>query len=238
MENRTVPKVLIACEESQVVCIEMRKLGIEAYSCDILPCSGGHPEWHIQGDVLPLLNGNCTFLTMVINEEWKGRHWIDGRWDMIIAHPPCTDLASSGARWFPQKIADGRQQRAIDFFLAFTRANCSKIVIENPVGIMSTIYRQPDQIIQPYEFGDKAKKKTCLWEIGVPLLIPTKIVEPELVSYQCKDGRIVTFSADYGVGYHSAADGKRRSKTYPGIARALASQYGGLLLQEYGLLNT
>jgi len=147
-------KVLIACEESQVVTIEMRALGIEAYSCDIEPCSGGHPEWHIQGDVLPLLNQ---------------------AWDMVIAFPPCTDLAVSGSRWFAKKRADGRQQKAIDFFMKFTELNC-KWAIENPIGIMSTLFRKPDQIIQPWQFGHNETKATCLWLNNLPKLKPTDML--------------------------------------------------------------
>ena len=131
-------KILVACEESQRVCKAFREKGHEAYSCDILPCSGGHPEWHLQQDVIPLLS-----------EEW----------DMIIAFPPCTHLCVSGARWFEQKRKDGRQQEGIDFFLKFTDLECEKVAIENPVGIMSSIYRKPDQIIQPYEFGHPYTKK-------------------------------------------------------------------------------
>ena len=134
-------RVLIACEESQAVTIEMRKIGIEAYSCDLETCSGGHPEWHIQGDVIPLLNQN---------------------WDIIIAFPSCTHLAVSGARWFLQKRKDGRQQRAIDFFMQFANTICKRIAIENPIGIMSTVWRKPDQIIQPWMFGHGERKATCL----------------------------------------------------------------------------
>lgn len=137
-------RVLIACEESQVVCIEFRKLGHEAYSCDILDCSGGHPEWHIKGDVLNYLTG----------------------WDMIIAFPPCTHLAVSGSRHFAKKIADGRQQEGITFFMQIAKAPCEIIAIENPIGIMSTLFRKPDQIIHPYQFGDPEKKSTCLWLKG------------------------------------------------------------------------
>ena len=130
-------KVLIACEESQAVTKEMRELGIEAYSCDTVPCSGGHPEWHLQEDVTPLLQ-----------EDWA----------MIIAFPPCTHLASSGARWFEEKRKDGRQQSGIDFFMQFVNAKCPRVAIENPVGIMSTVYRKPDQIVQPFEYGDSVSK--------------------------------------------------------------------------------
>lgn len=128
-------KVLVACEESQEVCKAFRALGHEAYSCDILECSGGHPEWHIQADILPLLNGNCTFTTMDGVE-----HRIDGKWDMVIAFPPCTHLAVSGAAWFEKKRADGRQREGIEFFCQFLNADCDRIAIENPVGIISGDY--------------------------------------------------------------------------------------------------
>lgn len=185
-------RILAACEESQAVCIAFRLLGHEAYSCDILPCSGGHPEWHIQGDVLPVI--------------------AQGGWDMIIAFPPCTHLASSGARYFEEKRKDGRQQQGIDFFMEFTKAHCDKIAIENPVGIMSTYYRKPDQIIQPWMFGHGETKATCLWLKGLPRLQPTKIVEG-------REQRIWRMSP----GYERA---KERSKTYPGIAAAMAAQWG------------
>ena len=212
-------KVLVACEESQEVCKAFRARGHEAYSCDIQECSGGHPEWHIQADVLPLINGNCVFATsdMLI-------HYVTGKWDLIIAHPPCTDLAVSGARWFPEKQKDFRQQKSVVFFMQLALANCEHIAVENPVGIMSNIWRKPDQIIQPYEHGDPYKKTTCLWLKGLDPLQPTDVVEPKLVSYTNKDGRTVTFSADYGSG--NKGHGKRRSKTYPGIAKAMAEQWG------------
>ena len=125
-------RVLVACEESQAVCIAFRERGHEAYSCDIQECSGGHPEWHIQGNVLPLIDGNCSFITMD-----GTNHEIKGEWDLLIAHPPCTDLAVSGARWFAEKRADGRQQRSIDFFMKFTKAKCNHVAIENPVCIQT-----------------------------------------------------------------------------------------------------
>ena len=150
-------RVLVACEESQAVTKELRRLGHEAYSCDVQECSGGHPEWHLQQDVIPLLAES---------------------WDMIIAFPPCTDLVVSGARHFAKKRADGRQQRSIEFFMRFANVDCPKVAIENPIGIMSSHYRKPDQIIQPYQFGDHARKSTCLWLKGLPKLIPTNIVDP------------------------------------------------------------
>ena len=183
-------KVLIACEESQIVTKEMRGLGIEAYSCDIEPCSGGHPEWHIQGDVTPLLKQS---------------------WDMVIAFPPCTDLAVSGARWFKEKQADGRQYKSIDFFLQFTRLSC-KWAIENPIGIMSTKFRKPDQIIQPWQFGHGETKATCLWLNELPKLEPTDIVEG-------REQRIWKMAP-------SPERGKQRSKTFLGIAKAMAKQWG------------
>ena len=224
-------KVLIACEESQRVCTEFRKKGHEAYSCDILECSGGHPEWHIKGDVLPLLNAmSKTFCTM------DGEtHTVNGPWDLIIAHPPCTDLAVSGARWFKEKQKDGRQQKAIDFFMKFINADCPRIAVENPICIMSKKYRKPDQIIQPYEYGHPTKKSTCLWLKGLPKLIPTNIVEPKLVTYTKKDGTKVVFG--YGmdesrdengkiIAWNDPRTAKLRSKTFPGIAKAMADQWG------------
>lgn len=206
-------KILVACEESQAVTIELRRLGHEAYSCDIIPCSGGHPEWHIMQNVLPLLNGNCSFKTMDGTE-----HSIETRWDMIIAFPPCTHLAVSGAKWFAAKRADGRQQAAIDFFMQFANADCSKIAIENPVGIMSTYYRKPDQIIQPWQFGHGETKKTCLWLKGLPPLISTEIVEG-------REQRIWKMPP-------SEDRAKNRAKTFPGIARAMAEQWAGDIRED------
>lgn len=200
--------VLVACEESQAVTIELRKLGHEAYSCDIEPCSGGHPEWHIQQDVIPLLNGNCLFCTV----DGK-RHFVDGTWDIILAFPPCTNLASSGARYFEEKRRNGRQQAAIAFFMQFVNADCPRVAIENPVGVMSTYYRKPDQIIQPWLFGHGEMIKTCLWLKGLPKLIPTDIVSG-------REERIWRMSP-------SKDRARLRSKTYPGVARAMAEQWAG-----------
>lgn len=185
-------KILVACEESQAVTIELRRLGHEAYSCDIEPCSGGHPEWHLQVDALELLKM---------------------KWDMILAFPPCTHLAVSGARYFEQKRKDGRQQAAIDFFMRFANADCPKIAIENPVGIMSSVWRKPDQIIQPWQFGHGETKKTCLWLKGIPLLVPTNIVDG-------REQRIWKMPP-------SEDRAKNRAKTFPGIARAMAEQWAG-----------
>lgn len=151
-------KVLVACEESQAVCTAFRERGHEAYSCDIIDCSGGHPEWHIKQDVIPLLNGVVEFTTC---DGEKNR--IDGRWDMIIAYPPCTHLCVSGARWFKEGIKPIElQYEARDFFMKFVNADCEKISIENPVGVMSTYYRKPNQIINPYQFGHpEQKRRVC-----------------------------------------------------------------------------
>ena len=192
-------KVLVACEESQAVTIEMRKLGHEAYSCDIEPCSGGHPEWHLQVDALELLKM---------------------KWDMIIAFPPCTHLAVSGARYFEEKRKDGRQGEAIDFFMKFAAANCPKIAIENPIGIMSTHWRKPDQIIQPWQYGHGETKATCLWLKGLPKLKPTNIVNG-------REHRIWKMPP----GKDRA---KMRSKTFPGIAKAMAEQWAGKIRQDGG----
>jgi len=200
-------KVLLACEESQAVTIEMRKMGIEAYSCDILPTSGPHPEWHLQQDVLPLLEQD---------------------WDMIIAFPPCTHLAVSGAAWFEAKRKDGRQQQGIDFFMKFTNTKCDKVAIENPVGIMSNHYRKPDQIIQPFMFGDEASKKTCLWLKGLPELVPTNIVGTgEKVTYASGKSMPKWYAEAYKLP--PAQRSKLRSKTFDGIAKAMADQWGSLV---------
>lgn len=199
-------KLLVCCEESQTVCKAFREFGWEAYSCDIEPESGGHPEWHIQQDVLPLIDGDCSFKTVDGTE-----HHIEGQWDLLICHPPCTDLAVSGARWFKEKQADGRQQRSIEFFLKFTTAKCQHIAIENPIGIMSTHYRKPDQIIQPWQFGHGETKATCLWLIGLPCLTPTNIVDG-------RDQRIWKLPP-------TPDRAKLRSKTFPGIAQAMAEQW-------------
>ncbi|WP_251501901.1 hypothetical protein [Otoolea muris] len=185
-------RILVACEESQAVTRELRRLGHEAYSCDIEPCSGGHPEWHLQQDVTQLLKI---------------------KWDMVIAFPPCTDLAVSGARYFEQKRKDGRQQKSIEFFMMFANCGCPKTAIENPIGIMSGIYRKPDQIIQPWQFGHGETKRTCLWLKGLPKLKPVDIVPG-------REQRIWKMPP----GKDRA---KTRSKTYPGIAKAMAEQWAG-----------
>ena len=183
-------KVLIACEFSQVVTKAFREKGHEAYSCDIISAEGGHPEWHIQDDVL---------------------NHLDNGWDMVIAFPPCTHIAVSGARWFKEKQADGRQQKGIDFFMQFTRLACSW-AIENPIGIMSNKYRKPDQIIQPWQFGHGETKATCLWLNGLPKLNPTNNVNG-------RDQRIWKLPP-------SEERAKLRSRTFSGVAQAMANQWG------------
>ena len=233
-------KILVACEESQRVCIEFRKRGHEAYSCDIEPCSGGHPEWHIMQDVLPLLNGNCEFKTV---DEIL--HKIDGKWDIIIAFPPCTHLAVSGAAHFLKKREDGRQREGIEFFCQFLKADCERISIENPVGIISGGYvakHFPDvaekyglpvkytQKIQPYMFGHEARKATCLWLKGLPMLVPTKVVSMgEIDKNGCSYGASATYARDENgkiIPWNDPRTGKIRSKTFPGIAKAMAEQWG------------
>lgn len=207
-------RVLIACEESQRVCIAFRKRGHEAYSCDIEPCSGGHPEWHIQQDVLPLINGNCEFKTV------DGTfHKIDGEWDLLIAHPPCTHLAVSGARWFKEgKKPLSLQDEAADFFMKFINAKCKKIAVENPVCVMSTRYKKPTQIINPWQFGHPEQKKTCLWLKGLSKLASTNDVYDYMMTLPIKERTRIW---QLGSG-HS----EERSKTFPGIAEAMAEQWG------------
>ena len=214
--------ILVACEESQRVCIAFRERGHRAFSCDIQECSGGHPEWHIQGDVLPLLDGNCTFQT-------DDTHTQRGRWDLIIAFPPCTHLAVSGARWFPEKQKDFRQQKAVAFFMHFVLANCDRIAVENPIGIMSNIYRKPDQIIQPYEFGHPIRKATCLWLKNLPRLKPTQTVETKLDEHGFSIGGVLRYATDENgkiISWNDPRTAKERSKTFPGIAAAMAEQWG------------
>ena len=204
-------RILIACEESQTVCIEFRKLGHEAFSCDVQDCSGGYPEWHIKGDVLEQLN--------------KG-------WDMMIAFPPCTHLAVSGARHFEAKRKDGRQQQAIDFFMQMINAPIEKIAVENPIGIMSSIYKKPTQVIQPFYFGDADRKTTCLWLKNLPaleyalsdnLFMQKTSVEPELITTP-KGDRLSKWHYD-SYKLSNEEKSKMRSKTFPSIAKQMAAQW-------------
>ena len=225
-------RALVACEESQAVTIELRKRGWEAYSCDIQECSGGHPEWHICEDVIPLVNGDCVFRTM------DGQmHSIQGRWDLIIAHPPCTYLTVTGNRWFNverygekaiQRAKD--REEAVEFFMVFANADCEHICIENPVGCMSTRWRKADQIIQPWMFGDNYSKTTCLWLKGLPNLIPEVTEEPEMEykEWVTKDGVHKRQNKWYfdALSLDPVERAKVRSKTFYGIAHAIATQYG------------
>ena len=221
--------VLVACEESQRVCIAFRERGHNAFSCDIEPCSGGHPEWHIMQDVIPLLNGLCSFKTMDGIE-----HSIDEKWDLIIAFPPCTYLTVTGNRWFNidrygEKAIQRHKDRkeAIDFFMAFANADCERIAIENPVGIMSSEWRKPNQIINPWQFGDAFEKKTCLWLKGLPELTPTNIVE---IPPRKKFDSGKSMPSWYAEAWHLPKEerAKLRSKTFPGIAKAMASQWSDI----------
>jgi len=199
-------RILCACEESQAVTTLLRRRGHEAYSCDLLPTSGRHPEWHIQSDALEICKMS---------------------WDMVIAFPPCTNLASSGASYFEKKRRDGRQLMGEGFFLAFTALDhVQKVAIENPVGIMSTVFRKPDQIIQPFMFGDPYEKRTCFWLKGLPKLEPTNIVDPEPRRKTGDKGR--TMAGWYADAWSlpPSERSKVRSKTFPGVAKAMATQWG------------
>ena len=208
-------KILVACEESQAVTKELRKLGHQAFSCDLLPCSGGHPEWHFKQDVFEVIKQG---------------------WDMMIAHPPCTFLAVSGARWLYNK--DGsknaerykKQAEALDFVQKLMDAPINKIAIENPISVISSNIRKPDQIIQPYMFGDKAQKSTCLWLKNLPKLVPTDIVDKgEFIEFISKKGVKKKQPKWY---FDALKDAKTpaerrtlRSKTFKGIAEAMATQW-------------
>lgn len=238
--------VLIACEESQTVCKEFRRLGHNAFSCDLLKCSGGHPEWHFNQDVLALIkNGRGTLQTGQVYKLPKGQ-----KWDLMIAHPPCTFLAVSGARWFyhpedkdlpverrrphprfPNRAKD--REDGVRFFLSLANAKIEHIAIENPVGIMSNRFRKPDQIVQPYFFGDSASKSTCLWLKNLPILEKTNVVDP--------GERIILSSGKSLPKWYSDAlvkaktsDERRtlRSKTFPGFAQAMAEQWSDFLNNE------
>ena len=234
--------VLVACEESQAVTKAFRKLGIDAYSCDLLPCSGGHPEWHFNMDVFKVIDNGGGLL--------QNGHEVHLRnWDLMIAHPPCTFLAVSGARWFyhpddshlakdqrrphpkfPNRRQD--QKEAVEFFIKLSKVKIPRIVIENPVGILSSIVGKPNQIVQPYQFGDEATKTTCLWFFGskrdeIQPLYPTKIVSKgERVTFSSGKSQPKWYS-DALVKAKSTAERRTlRSKTFEGIANAMAEQWG------------
>ncbi|XCH79024.1 MAG: DNA cytosine methyltransferase [Candidatus Dehalobacter alkaniphilus] len=216
-------RVLVACEESQAVTKELRKLGHEAYSCDLEPCSGGHPEWHLQQDVIPLLAE---------------------KWDMIIAFPPCTYLSNVGAnRLFPQSGVINQERyekglKAKEFFMQFYNADCPRIAIENPIA--TKIYELPPyaQIIQPYEYGHPFSKKTCLWLKGLPKLVPTEILDRgrERVTSWVSGGSKNSKGEPRKNKGTKIRDAKTRSKTFPGIAKAMAEQWGGKVETKAALM--
>ncbi len=209
-------KILVGCEESQAVTIELRKLGYEAYSCDLKDCSGGHPEWHLKMDVLKAI-------------ELK-------KWDIGLFFPPCTHLSGAGAPTWKQKQADGRQQIAINFVLKLYNCNINKVAIENPTGILNTVWRKPNQIINPFQFGDPFKKRTCLWLKGLPVLIPTNIIKPlyHFTSNSTRGGLLKdgTRKKSKLPIYKAWDNTKERSKTFPGIAKAMAFQFTQPLKQQ------
>lgn len=225
-------KVLVACEESQEVCKAFRERGHEAYSCDIQECSGGHPEWHIKGDALALINGNCSFTT-----EGGMQVSIDGTWDLLIAHPPCTYLSNAGAARLYKNVHDGdfqminveRLKKGIlgrDFFMRFLYADCPKIAIENPVPSGIYVMPQASQTIQPYEHGHPYSKKTLLWLKGLPPLMATEVIDGYKPFLPSGTGR--KLGGDSYGAKGCAHDGKPRSKTFPGIAKAMADQWGSI----------
>ena len=233
--------VLIACEESQTVCKAFRKLGFNAFSCDILPCSGGHPEGHLHCDVLGVIRDKRG--TLETGDEFV----LDGEWDLMIAHPPCTYLSVSGARWyyhpedkdlpieqrrphpnFPTRAQDRKE--AIEFFLALANADIPRIAIENPVGIMSKLFHKPNQIVQPYWFGDEATKTTCLWLKNLPQLTPTKIVgKGERVVLSSGKSLPKWYSDSFNTKISTEMRRTLRSKTFQGFADAMAEQWSKLL---------
>jgi site-specific DNA-cytosine methylase len=226
MKTKNRFKILIGCEESQAVTTEFRKFGFDAYSCDLKDCTGNEPQYHIKDDIFKVIK----------MDDWK----------CLIAFPPCTHLALSGAAWFEQKRKDGRQQQAIDFFLNLANCKIEHIAIENPRNIMSKHFRKPDQIIQPYYFGDQAQKTTCLWLKNLPKLYHNKSInlfDSKITHtdpgqfFHWIDGKTGKHKKQpmwyYQAAFASHKDGKRstiRSKTFPGIAKAMAEQWGNFLL--------
>ena len=222
--------VLVACEESQEVCKAFRKLGANAYSCDIIECSGGHPEWHIQQDVILLINGNCSFKTV---DEIE--HTVDGEWDLLICHPPCTYMSKAGARWMYPTAGNVDPERyrlameAKEFFMKFINANCKHIAVENPRPLKVVGLPKPTQIIQPYEYGHPYSKATLLWLKGLPKLNPTDIQEHYTPYLPSNTG---AFSRGGGGSRGVAHDAKTASKTFPGVAKAMAEQWTEYLMNN------
>lgn len=202
--------VLVGCEESQVVCKAFRAKGHEAYSCDLLSCSGGHPEWHLKMDIFEALKLK--------------------QWDLAIFHPKCTRLTVTANKWYKPEYADRfpnihkEREQAVLFFMALTETSIPRVAIENPIGIMSTRYRKPEQIIQPYQFGDAERKSTCLWLKGLPKLVPTNIVTPDIIYH--KSGRTDSRIHFESIRLPKEERRKLRSKTFQGIADAMAEQWG------------
>lgn len=218
-------KILVACEESQAVCKEFRAKGHEAYSCDIIDHSGEHDDWHIKADVIPLLNGNCTFRTVDGAE-----HTVDGKWDMIIGFPPCTYITNAGARWLfaGKQLNKERYIQGLEgamFLMTILSADCDRIAVENPVP--NGIFKLPKytQTIQPYEYGHGYSKKTCLWLRGLNELQPTQIVEDH-VPYVSSGSYSKTHDPKYKGASRKGGAAKQRSKTFTGIAKAMAEQWG------------
>lgn len=221
--------VLVACEESQRVCTAFRERGYRAFSCDLQMCSGGHPEWHIFGDCLPLLNGNCEFVTQ--DGEF---HSVDGKWDLIIAHPPCTYLSAVGTRHLyrggvlnEERFAKGME--AANFFRKIMNADCDRICIENPVQFKCFGLPKYDQVIHPYEYGDPYDKRTCLWLKGLPHLKSTDVLTEW---NNCSQKKGQTGKSWYTQGGKDRQ--KNRAKTFPGIAKALADQFGSFTNESIG----
>lgn len=224
-------KILVACEESQAVTKELRRLGHEAYSCDLQECTGGHPEWHVEGDCLPLINGNCTFTTV------DGQtHTVAGKWDLLIAHPPCTYLSHVANRChslkcYPLEAINERTHKRIEgmeFFMKFVDADCDRIAIENPTGVMNTAYRKPDQTIQPWYFAEDVNdeanyqtKRTHLWLKGLePLQYDPERLPPVEYTEKWANGKRKNWT-------ENNHGGRNRSKTFPGVAKAMAEQWAG-----------
>lgn len=219
--------VLIGCEESQAVCKAFRAMGHEAYSCDLKPCSGGHPEWHLQMDIFEAIGSR--------------------KWDMMIAFPDCTYLTVTANKWLkdqPERKSGAlvgakrreARSRAIEFFKALALSDIPRIAIENPVGCMSTEFRKPDQIIQPYQFGHKEQKKTCLWLKNLPLLVPTDVVEPEPYHITASGKTMPRWYAYADKSNGQAARAEIRSKTFQGIADAMADQWSNPVVTQTSLI--
>lgn len=217
-------KILIACEESQAVCIAFRKKGHLAFSCDIQECSGGHPEWHIKGDALAVIDGNCDFYT-----QDGAKHTIYGKWDLLIAHPPCTYMSKAGARFMYLTAGNVNQDRlekaleAKDFFLRFLNANCDRICVENPTPLKIVCLPKESQIIHPFQFGHPFSKRTLLWLKGLPKLKPTNVLSQYTPYLPSNTGG---FARGKGGSRGFAHDSKTASKTFSGVAEAMAEQWG------------